>query len=226
LQRDGRSVRWTIVDCGWNVGGAGLQLRGRKPGFDLQSSNQSVRAVSDYGGSALVCDSDHACRWSHYGHVRAHSSRSYKSNDRNLRSPTSWSGLEFTYQRSLHPPALPKACAATRWESVLHRTRQWYVDCKGVDLRPGHGRLDAISHDKSQPQPRLISSASSSAAQLRSPRDEFRGRSSGDIFDRDHQPLCSNPELHRRPEYVCAPRRHERRYPAKRQGLGGGWFDQ
>src|SRR6516165_4939824 len=28
----GRSVRWTIVDCGWNGGGDALQLRGRKPG--------------------------------------------------------------------------------------------------------------------------------------------------------------------------------------------------
>ena len=109
LQRDGCSVRWTIVDCGWNGGGDALQLRGRKPGFDLQPSNQPVCAVSEYGGWALVCDSDRACRWSHYGHVRAHPNRRYKSNDRNLRSPASWSGLESTYQRSIHAPALPKA---------------------------------------------------------------------------------------------------------------------
>ena len=57
-----------------------------------------------------------------------------------------------------------------------------------MDLRSGHGRLDAISHNQSQPQVRLISSASSSAAQLRSPGDEFRGganpaTSSTDIID-------------------------------------------
>src|SRR5437763_5356998 len=55
-------------------------------------------------------------------------------------------------------------------------------------LRSGHGRLDAISHNYSQPQVRLISSASSSAAQLRSPGDEFRrganpATSSTDIID-------------------------------------------
>ena len=101
---DGRSL---IV--GGTAVGVGLQHRGRKPGFDLQPSNQPVCAVSEYGGWALVWDSDRACRWSHYGHVRADPNRSYKSNDRNLRSPASWSGLESTYQRSLHPPALPKA---------------------------------------------------------------------------------------------------------------------
>src|SRR5678815_4221907 len=100
------------------------------------------------------------------------------------------------------PSALPKACAVTRWESLLYRTRQWYVECKCVDLQPSHGRLDAISRNQSQPQLRLISSASSCAAQLRSARDEFRGRKSGHLFDRHHRPLRCNPELHRRPEYV------------------------
>src|SRR5206468_3444062 len=54
-------------------------------------------------------DSYRACRWSHYGHVRDHPNGSYKSNDRNLRSPTSWSWLESTHQRSVHPSAFPKA---------------------------------------------------------------------------------------------------------------------
>ena len=71
-------------------------------------TNQYVQS-SEYGGWALVCDSDRACRWSHYGHVRAHPNRSYKSNGRNLRSPASWSWLESTYQRSIHTPAFPKA---------------------------------------------------------------------------------------------------------------------
>jgi hypothetical protein len=62
----------------------GLLVHGRKPGFDLQSSHQPVCAVSEYGGWALVCDSDGPCRWSHYGHVRAHSNRRYKSNHRDL----------------------------------------------------------------------------------------------------------------------------------------------
>ena len=68
------------------VGGTevGESREGRKPGFDLQPSNQPVCAVSEYGGWALVRDSDRACRWSHYGHVRAHPNRSYKSNGRNL----------------------------------------------------------------------------------------------------------------------------------------------
>ena len=101
-------------------------------------------------------------------------------------------------------------------------------NCKCMDLRSGHGRLDAISHNHSQPQVRLISSASSSAAQLRSPGDEFRGRSckSSDLFYRHHRPLRCNPELHRRPQYVHRSHRDERRYPAQRQGLGGGWFPQ
>ena len=76
-------------------------------------------------------------------------------------------------------------------------------------------------------QVRLISSASSSAAQLRSPGDEFRGRrKSSDLFYRHHRPLRCNSELHRRPQYVYRSHRDERRYPAQRQGLGGGWFPQ
>src|SRR5436190_15300986 len=54
-------------------------------------------------------------------------------------------------------PALPKARVVTRWESVLYRTRQWCIECKCMDLRPCHGRLDAISHHQSQPELRLIS---------------------------------------------------------------------
>ena len=96
--------------------------------------------------------------------------------------------------------------------------------CKSVDLRSGHGRLDAISHNHSQPEVRLISSASASAAQLRSPGDEFRGRKSSDLFYRHHRPLRCNSELHRRPQYVHRSHPDERRYPAQRQGLGGGWF--
>ena len=74
---------------------------------------------------------------------------------------------------------------------------------------------------------RLISSASSSAAQLRSARDEFRGRTNPvDLFYRYYRPLRCNPELHRRPQYVYRSHPDERRYPAQRQGLGGGWFRQ
>ena len=161
------------------------------------------------------------CRWSHYGNVRPHAKRRYKSNDRNLRSPTSWNGLESTYQRPVHATALPKNCAVTRWESVLYRTRRRYFECKCLDLQPGHGRVDAISYNQSRPQLRLISFTSSSAAQLRSPRDKFRGGSkSGDLFYRHYRPLRCNPELHRRPEYVHRSYPDECRYPAQRQGPG------
>ena len=71
----------TLVDRRWNVR---LHVHGRKPRFDLQSSNQPVCAVSEYGRRALVCDSNGPCRWPHHGHVRAHSNRRYKSNHRNL----------------------------------------------------------------------------------------------------------------------------------------------
>jgi hypothetical protein len=102
LQRNGCSVRWAIVNRRWN----GLLVHGQNRAsiFDPAISQY---VISEYGGWALVCDSNDPAD----GRIMAMSGlkqTEVKSNDRNLVSKE----LELaksTYQRSLHSTALPEA---------------------------------------------------------------------------------------------------------------------